>query len=107
MVAKRHSYLGSHLSDKFSRIEFVVVAGRWTLKRSCRTDAVGPGRLAALMDRLAESFDWIIIDGTPILPVADTSVWARLSHGIIMIVREAKSEKDNCRKRSTRLTAPI
>ena len=56
------------------------------------------GRLAALMDRLAESFDWIIIDGTPILPVADTSVWARLSHGIIMIVREAKSEKRQLQK---------
>jgi capsular exopolysaccharide synthesis family protein len=51
------------------------------------------GRLAALMDRLTESFDWIIIDSTPILPVADTSVWARLSHGVIMVVREAKSEK--------------
>ena len=35
------------------------------------------GRLAALMDRLIEPFDWIIIDSTPILPVADTSVWGR------------------------------
>ena len=56
------------------------------------------GRLAALMDRLTESFDWIIIDSTPILPVADTGVWARLSHGIIMVVREAKSEQRQLQK---------
>src|SRR5262249_20985747 len=51
------------------------------------------GRLAAVLDRLSESFDWIIIDSTPILPVADTSVWARLSQGILMVVREGKTEK--------------
>jgi capsular exopolysaccharide synthesis family protein len=56
------------------------------------------GRLAALMDHLTESFDWIIIDSTPILPVADTSVWARLSQGVIMVVREAKSEKRQLQK---------
>jgi capsular exopolysaccharide synthesis family protein len=56
------------------------------------------GRLAALLDRLSESFDWIIIDSTPILPVADTSVWARLSHGVLMVVREAKTEKRQLQK---------
>jgi capsular exopolysaccharide synthesis family protein len=56
------------------------------------------GRLAALLDRLSESFDWIIIDSTPSLPVADTSVWARLSHGVLMVVREAKTEKRQLQK---------
>jgi protein-tyrosine kinase len=56
------------------------------------------GRLAALMDKLSESFDWIVIDSTPILPVADTSIWARLSQGILMVVREGKTEKRQLQK---------
>ena len=56
------------------------------------------GRLAAVLDRLAESFDWIIIDSTPILPVAETGVWARLSQGILMVVREAQTEKRQLQK---------
>jgi capsular exopolysaccharide synthesis family protein len=56
------------------------------------------GRLAALMENLSESFDLIIIDSTPILPVADTSFWARLSHGILMVVREGKTEKRQLKK---------
>jgi capsular exopolysaccharide synthesis family protein len=56
------------------------------------------GRLAALLDDLTESFDWIIIDSTPILPVADTSVWARMSQGILMVVCEGKSEKRQLQK---------
>jgi capsular exopolysaccharide synthesis family protein len=65
------------------------------------SDPVGmmqSGRLATVLDRLTESFDWIIIDSTPILPVAETGVWARLSQGILMVVREAKTEKRQLQK---------
>ena len=41
------------------------------------------GRLSKLMEQLAAWFDWIIIDSPPILPLADTSVWARLADGIL------------------------
>src|SRR5437868_11818672 len=61
------------------------------------------GRLAAVLDDLTEAFDWIIIDSTPILPVADTSVWARLSQGILMVVREGKTEKRQLEKALERL----
>jgi capsular exopolysaccharide synthesis family protein len=56
------------------------------------------GRLAVLLDEVAESFDWIIIDSTPVLPVADTSVWGRLSDGMLMVVREGKTEKRQLQK---------
>jgi len=56
------------------------------------------GRLAVLLSEVAESFDWIIIDSTPVLPVADTSVWGRLSDGILMVVREGKTEKRQLQK---------
>ena len=35
-----------------------------------------------LMDQLAGWFDWIVIDSPPVLPLADTSVWMRLSDGV-------------------------
>jgi capsular exopolysaccharide synthesis family protein len=51
------------------------------------------GRLRALMDRLSELFDWIIIDSPPVLPLADTSVWARLADGILLVTRQGTTEK--------------
>lgn len=51
------------------------------------------GQLSALMDQLAEWFDWIIIDSPPVLPLADTSVWTRLADGIILVTRQGTTEK--------------
>jgi capsular exopolysaccharide synthesis family protein len=51
------------------------------------------GRLSALFDQLSAWFDWIIIDSPPILPLADTSVWARLADGILLVTREGITKK--------------
>ena len=50
-------------------------------------------RLGALLDDLSGLFDWIVIDSPPLLPLADTSVWSRRSDGVVLVVREGKSEK--------------
>ncbi|HEX4487759.1 MAG TPA: CpsD/CapB family tyrosine-protein kinase [Terriglobales bacterium] len=52
-----------------------------------------PDRLQAMLTRLGQQFDWIIIDSPPLLPLADATVWARLADGVLMVVREGKSEK--------------
>lgn len=52
-----------------------------------------PDRLQGLLDRLSLLFDWIIIDSPPLLPLADATVWAKLADGVLMVVREGKSEK--------------
>jgi capsular exopolysaccharide synthesis family protein len=44
-------------------------------------------RLHELMDQLAERFHWIVIDSPPVLPLADTSVWARAADGILLVTR--------------------
>jgi capsular exopolysaccharide synthesis family protein len=49
--------------------------------------------LSPVMDRLNEWFDWVIIDSPPVLPLADTSVWARLADGIILVTRQGVTEK--------------
>jgi capsular exopolysaccharide synthesis family protein len=51
------------------------------------------GRLSGLMNQLSAWFDWIIIDSPPILPLADTSVWARLADGILLVTREGTTKK--------------
>jgi len=51
------------------------------------------GRLSELLDQLAAWFDWIIIDSPPLLPLADTSVWARLADGILLVTREGTTKK--------------
>jgi Mrp family chromosome partitioning ATPase len=51
------------------------------------------GRLSALIEQLTASFDWIIIDSPPVLPLADTSLWARLVDGILLVGREGVTQK--------------
>jgi len=38
-------------------------------------------------------FDWIIVDSPPLLPLADTTEWARLTDGALLVVREGTTEK--------------
>jgi capsular exopolysaccharide synthesis family protein len=51
------------------------------------------GRVSILIDKLAELFDWVVIDSPPVLPLADTSVWSRLCDGILLVARQGTSEK--------------
>jgi capsular exopolysaccharide synthesis family protein len=51
------------------------------------------GRLTELMTLLAAYFDWIVVDSPPLLPLADTTVWSRVTDGMLLVVREGKTEK--------------
>jgi capsular exopolysaccharide synthesis family protein len=51
------------------------------------------GRLSHLMSQLSSMFDWIVVDSPPLLPLADTTVWARLTDGVLLVTREGKTEK--------------
>ncbi len=56
------------------------------------------GRLSSLMAQVTNLFDWIIVDSPPFLPLADTSVWARVSDGALLVVREGTAEKGPLRR---------
>jgi len=49
--------------------------------------------LSQLMAQLSALFDWIIVDSPPLLPLADTTVWARLADGTLLVAREGKTRK--------------
>jgi len=51
------------------------------------------GSLSQLMEQLSAMFDWIIVDSPPLLPLADTTVWARVTEGTLLVAREGKTEK--------------
>ena len=55
-------------------------------------------KLPQVMDELAECFDWIIIDSPPVLPLADTSIWMRLSDGILLVTRQGITERQQLQK---------
>lgn len=56
------------------------------------------GKLSQLMDRVAEWFDWIVIDSPPVLPLADTSLWARMADGILLVTRKSITEKQQLQR---------
>jgi receptor protein-tyrosine kinase len=47
-----------------------------------------------LIRELCESYDMVIIDGPPLLPVADASVLATIADGIILVVHHGKTSRD-------------
>ena len=45
-------------------------------------------RFAKMLESLSTSFDWVLLDGTPMLPMADAASLSRLSDGVLVVVRE-------------------
>jgi len=56
------------------------------------------GKLSPLMEQLSAWFEWIVIDSPPVLPLADTSIWARLADGILLVTRKSVTEKEQLRR---------
>jgi len=50
-------------------------------------------RMSDMLNKLAESFDWVIIDSPPLAPVADGHVWATHADGTLLVVRQGKTPK--------------
>ena len=55
-------------------------------------------RLADEINRMADWFDWVIVDSPPCAPLADAGVWSNLMDGILLVAREGKTPKRLLRK---------
>jgi capsular exopolysaccharide synthesis family protein len=84
-------------SRAVNNIYFLEGPGFWLMPAGSPPDnpleLMQTGKLTELLDQLSSWFDWVVIDSPPILPLADTSVWSRVADGILLVVREGKSEK--------------
>lgn len=52
------------------------------------TEILQSSRLAESLTQLSGLFDWIVVDSTPLTPMADANIWNRLVDGMLLVVRE-------------------
>jgi len=63
-------------------------------------------RIADLFQELARQFDWVIIDTPPLLPMADSNLWSRISDGTLMVVRKGVVSRTALKKAVESLDNP-
>ncbi|HEY7096245.1 MAG TPA: CpsD/CapB family tyrosine-protein kinase [Terriglobales bacterium] len=84
-------------SPVLKSIYYLEEAGLWFLPAGVPPDnaleLMQSGRLPDFLEHASNFFDWIVIDSPPILPLADTTVWSRMSDGIVLVARQGKTEK--------------
>ncbi|GAA2885179.1 polysaccharide biosynthesis tyrosine autokinase [Streptosporangium fragile] len=67
------------------------------------SELLGSRRMRDLLGRLAQSFDYVILDAPPLLPVTDAAVLASEVDGTILVARAKKTRRDELREALTAL----
>jgi len=55
-------------------------------------------KMKQLLDRVTPTFDWVIIDSPPSLPVHDASILADLTDGVLLVIRAGSTESGMAEK---------
>jgi capsular exopolysaccharide synthesis family protein len=80
-----------------SNIYHLSALGFWILPAGTPPDnpleLIQSTKLSTLMANLATLFDWIVVDSPPLLPLADTTVWIRLTDGTLLVTRQGTTQK--------------
>lgn len=56
-------------------------------------EVIGSTRMRTVLARLEESFDVVVLDTPPVLPVADTSILASMADGVLLVVHAGKTHR--------------
>jgi protein-tyrosine kinase len=62
------------------------------------TELIGNGRLKNLLRRLAPTFDWILLDSPPVVPISDACLLSELCDGVLMVVKAAATPVELAQK---------
>ncbi len=62
------------------------------------SDILQSARFGKAFAQFARSFDWIVVDSTPLLPMADVNLWSRWVDGTLLVVREGVAPISALRK---------
>jgi protein-tyrosine kinase len=62
------------------------------------SELISSARMKEFLERVKPAFDWIIIDSSPVLPVADATVLGGLSDGVLLVVRASSTPSESCQK---------
>lgn len=73
----------------------VIPAG---ITRVSPPDLLGSDKMAALLDELQTSFDFILLDSPPAVEFSDARILAPLSDGVILVARHGKTKREAVRK---------
>jgi capsular exopolysaccharide synthesis family protein len=79
---EKHIY---HLPDSML---WVVPAGS---PRQHPLGMLQAAKFLELMVAFRKTFDWILVDAPPLLPLADVSFWSHQTDGILLVVREGRT----------------
>lgn len=86
----------SDLSDYVNYVQETVTEGLWIIcagaKRQRAIAELSDARTAALFESFKEHFEFIIVDGPPVLPVVDTRLVARHADGVVISLLRDVSE---------------
>lgn len=61
---------------------------------------------SALLESLRATYDTVVVDGPPLLPVADGQILGKLCDGVLLVVRANTAQAENVR-RSRRLLVRV
>ncbi len=50
-------------------------------------------RFAGMLETISSTFDWVLLDATPMLPMADSTSLSRLVDGVLIVVREGYTRR--------------
>ena len=92
--------LADVLTGKTSTCDFrqTNVPGLWLMTagsaRGNPADLLGSARFSRLIEELRAHFDWLVLDSSPVLAVADPCVIARVASGVLLVVDCARTPRD-------------
>ena len=61
------------------------------------TQVLGPGRMGSLLERLANEFDWVIVDSPPLNVVADASLLSTTGAAVLLVARAGVTPAEGLR----------
>ena len=50
-------------------------------------------RFLKMLEMVSSNFDWVLLDATPMLPMADSTSLSRLCDGVLVVVREGHTRR--------------
>jgi len=92
--------LADVLTAKTSTCDFrqTDVPGLWLMTAGSAkgnpADLLGSARFSRLMEELRAHFDWIVLDSSPVLAVADPCVIARVASGVLLVVDCGRTSRE-------------
>ena len=58
-------------------------------------ELLGSNAMQETLDRLSEIYDYIFLDSSPINLVTDAAVLSKMAHGIVLVVRQGRTDKES------------